>query len=414
MGFFTKKKSDFTSSQRLMSQVAAKIDGTPKQIGLPKQREGLGNLISEYGADEVGKFKHAVVAVGNPMTEDEMDNAMLTADKGVKERPAKKAVEHDMILAGAVTQISLGHLIKERYKKYKYVGVVQMIMIFNSSTSFAGKYWEAHVEIVDDRLGDQTAIRGHEMDTNISLRIIMGIDFAIYEEDLYRMYIRVRSGIKREDMRWGSLKIVPTVTFFSGYRILPYIDTWFKPVFSHDHLKERVRDPAFTSSAAVQEDLNALKTLYEDGKIRDESKPDDSGATRECYEGTQFEKRGIDKSRKNKAAIANYMARMEEERKVIPVGDDDDISSEARMKAFVEEDEDGAGPSSSPRDSVLSPPPTYREKRKSVGFSVDDKKGKNRDVHGDDNASVVSGGSKASRIPRWSAKGPLPVTSEDD
>ena len=184
-----------------------------------------------------------------------MDNIMAKADKDVKEKPANRDIEQHLSLRGPVTEISLAELIKECHKKHKYISVPQIVMLFKNNTSFALKHWRAILEIINDRFEEQTTIRSITWDTNIAMRMIMGIDFTMTEDELCGIYIRASCGVKNENMRWGTLIIVPTVNFLTGDKIQPFVETWFKPVYSKDHLKARTRDPASVDACIIQEDL---------------------------------------------------------------------------------------------------------------------------------------------------------------
>jgi hypothetical protein len=420
MPIFSRSSNDKKRFDQRKKEAVARLDSVPRQVDLPRQREGLGDYISKHRMSDGEVFKYAVVAATNPMTEEEMDNAMASAHKSVKEKPASKEVVGKLDLVGPVSEIKLSDLVTERHKKYKYVAVPFMIVVFDASTSFTKKYWHANVELVDDRMGDQEVIRGVEMNSNVSMRITMGMDFVVRESVLSKLSIRARCGMKNEDVEWGSLTIFPSVKFLMGYALQPYIETKFKPVYSEDHLKEREKDPAFVSACTVQEDLNNLQEMFKAGQIKDESKPAAAAEERECYEGTQF-RSGADKSSKNRSAIEKYNKRLEAERSnlYVPVGDDESTtSSKLRAKVVDEEIPDETfsvasgrsrksnNPFEAYRNSIASPPPTYVPKRSStyVPFAefdptrenideapessnssrIREDKGKNREFEGDD------------------------------
>ena len=407
---FNKSKTLRTNEHRC-KEAASKLDSTPRQFGLPKQQDGLGHYISDHKIGEGKTFKYAVVATANPLTEDEMDNIMAKADKDVKEKPANRDVEHCLTLRGPITEISLAELIKERHKKHKYISVPKIVMLFRNNTSFASKHWDANVEIIDDRFDEQTTIRKIVWDTNIAMRMIMGIDFTMTEDELCGIYIRASCGVKNENMRWGTLIIIPTVNFLTGDKIQPFVDTWFTPVYSKDHLKARTRDPASIDSRIIQEDLEALREIYESGEMKDESKPLEAAESRECYEGTQFARNAAGpspKSTKNRAAIQRYLKRIEEERGQDFVDGEVD-TSETRMRSFVN-DENGDSQALCQRDSFNSSPPTYRPERGS-GVRFEEKgKGKGKEFDRSSVTSSSSGAGNKGKIPRLVMR----MTSQDE
>ena len=389
--FNKSKKARINEHHR--KEAASKLDSTPRQFGLPKQQEGLGHYISQYKTGEGNTFKYAVVGTANPLTEDEMDNIMAKADKDVKEKPANKDIEHTLTLRGPITEISLAELITEHHKKHKYIAVPQIVMTFKNNTSFASLYWDASIEITDNRFEEQFPIRRILLNTNTAMRMIMGIDFTMTEDELSGIYIRASCGVKNENMRWGSLTIIPTVKFLMGDKIQPYVETWFKPVYSEDHLKTRTRDPAFIDARTIQEDLEALQEIREAGEMKDESKPMEAAEARECYEGTQFMKGNISggklRSDKNKATIQRYLNKIEEEKEQQNFNEEEDDLSEVRMRNFVEEE------NKHPRNSFNSSPPTYQPERGSgVRF---EEKGKGREF---DTTSVASSKTSKSKVPQ--------------
>ena len=240
------------------------------------------------------------------------------------------------------------------------------------------------------------------------MRIITGIDFTMHESELKDIYIRVTCGVSKTTTRWGTLMIHPKVIFLTGDKVLPYIDTWFKPLYSQDCVKSRSTDPAFVDATTTQEDIDGLQQIYEAGELKDESKPIQAAEERECYEGTQFAKRGnTDKSKKNQNTLLKWNKMMEKERENIPVGKDDEstTSSQHHMKNFLNEDnieeeiiEERRGEENEimeiprSRNSMISLPPNYNPNRTSDILLEKGKDSNDEEDNEEDHDKVVSFG----------------------
>ena len=79
------------------------------------------------------------MSTANPLTKEQMDIKMAVMDKDVKEK-ASAEIEHTLTLKGPVTEITMEQMIKERHKKYKYVDISEIVMIFKSAISSTAQY----------------------------------------------------------------------------------------------------------------------------------------------------------------------------------------------------------------------------------------------------------------------------------
>jgi hypothetical protein len=402
MPIFSKIKSKNIGNN---SKFNFKSDSTPKQLKLGSLQDGLSKRLAEHKLGEGKIFEDIILEKTNPLSDEQMNNVLANLDLKLLAKEGKDTSE-EFELRGPCTIIKFTELVKEKHKKRKYIGIPQLLMVYRPTISFSSKYHRVYIEMIDNRFEEEDEIRSDDFASNIPQRIVMGFESSIKEDELGEMSLRITTGLKKE-VRWGVLTIIPHVIFTRTQTSFPYIKTFSKALMSEDLLKmlKDERDPARFTTWMEHQDYGVVAQIYQEGELRDESKPDVEGEDREkYYGGTVFDK-GPKKDINRKSAIKNWNKEAQKEwersKDNIEVDDNDSTTSSKLREQVLNENNDNEEETNNDKEKEIIP---NKKEKNTVKFKSptpstnEDIKGKKRANIEEENEQIGENSKSTERV----------------
>lgn len=224
-------------------------------------------------------FKYAVISSKPPK------NAGVILDRL---RTFKPPIQHEMIRIDDLPPL----LLKDDYLKVDLSRSLQSIRQRSSLpfcmitdvfihyvplSSFYSKGSTLNVEIIDNRILEESVVRRASVTRNASYNILMSLDYCIETKDLglIDLSFTTHNSQFKKGLSWGMAKILVGLNFFDVAQRFNIQETLAVIQWSESDLQDFVTDPKFTDVVITPEALKQLKERFRAGEIEDLTNPRD-------------------------------------------------------------------------------------------------------------------------------------------
>jgi hypothetical protein len=217
----------------------------------------------------------------------------------------------------------------------QYILISEILITFVPLISFGDHFTAFKVAILDNRKLDDPVVRTYTGNTNISCNASMSLDYCFSKDDIQDMVLAFvcPQPTLKQGKSWAVVNVHMVLEQFD----FPH-QTYVKPTFAifqipHSGLADHIVDPRHFNGMIQEADLEALKTIKQQGGLTDNSNPTVKTMEKSALAGTHYAGKPIKSSLK-----ADRMGSVKSESTgYIPKEDGDDDDEPPSIKRMKED-----------------------------------------------------------------------------